>query len=169
METIGDLLSRDLSQRIEEVIQVHQADEQSVYSEVSEYVATNSIRDQYAVLLKAVAEAPAEPYESIGVWVSGFFGSGKSSFAKNFGYALKNPKVLGEDFARLFKRQLDDERIANLLDLINAKIPTEVILFEVAKEKLHFPRNPIGERAPADEISPPHLPGRKLPQPWSVR
>ena len=53
METIGDLLSRDLSQRIEEVIQVHQADEQSVYSEVSEYVATNSIRDQYAVLLKA--------------------------------------------------------------------------------------------------------------------
>src|SRR5271166_30475 len=135
METIGDLLSRDLTHRIEEVIQVHQADEHSVYSEVSEYVATNSIRDQYAMLLKAIAEAPAEPHESIGVWISGFFGSGKSSFAKNFGYALKNPKVLGEDFARLFKRQLDDERAGNLLDLINAKIPTEVILFEVAKEK----------------------------------
>ncbi len=135
METIGELLSRDLTHRIEEVIQVHQADEQSVYSEVSEYVATNSIRDQYATLLKAIAEAPAEQHESIGVWVSGFFGSGKSSFAKNLGYALKNPKVMGEDFARLFKRQLDDERIANLLDLINAKIPTEVILFEVAKEK----------------------------------
>jgi hypothetical protein len=135
METIGDLLSRDLTQRIEEVIQVHQADEQSVYVEVSEYVATNSIRDQYATLLKAIAEAPAEPHEGIGVWVSGFFGSGKSSFAKNLGYALKNPSVRGEDFARLFKRQLDDERIANLLDLINAKIPTEVILFEVAKEK----------------------------------
>jgi hypothetical protein len=28
---------------------------------------------------------------------------------------------------------------------------------------LHFPRKPIGERAPADEISPPHLRGRKLP------
>ena len=135
MKTIGDLLSRDLTHRIEEVIQVHQADEQSVYSEVSEYVATNSIRDQYATLMKAIAEAPAEPHESIGVWISGFFGSGKSSFAKNLGYALKNPSVLGEDFARLFKRQLDDERIANLLDLINAKIPTEVILFEVAKEK----------------------------------
>ncbi|MGA2701483.1 MAG: hypothetical protein ABSH35_10335, partial [Isosphaeraceae bacterium] len=135
METIGELLSRDLTQRIEEVIQVHQADEQSVYSEVSEYVATNSIRDQYAMLLKAIAEAPAEPHESIGVWISGFFGSGKSSYAKNLGYALKNPSVMGEDFARLFKRQLDDEGIANLLDLINAKIPTEVILFEVAKEK----------------------------------
>ena len=133
METIGDLLTRDLNQRIEEVIQVHQADEQSVYSEVSEYVATTSIQDQYALLLKAIAEAPAEPHEAIGVWISGFFGSGKSSFAKNLGYALKNPKILSDDFARLFKRQVADDRVDNLLDLINAKIPTEVILFEVAK------------------------------------
>ena len=135
METIGDLLSRDLNQRIEEVIQVHQSEERSVYSEISEYVATNSIQDQYALLLKAIAESPAEPHEAIGVWVSGFFGSGKSSFAKNLGYALKNTKVLDEDFARLFKRQVGDERVGNLLDLINAKLPTEVILFEVAKEK----------------------------------
>ena len=35
--------------------------------------------------------------------------------------------------------------------------------------KLHFPRKPIGEQAPADEISPPHLRGRELPEPWSVR
>jgi len=35
--------------------------------------------------------------------------------------------------------------------------------------KLHFPRKPIGEQAPADEISPPHLRGRKLSQPGSVR
>ncbi len=34
--------------------------------------------------------------------------------------------------------------------------------------KLHFPRKPIGEQAPADEISPPHLRGRELPQPGSV-
>ena len=34
---------------------------------------------------------------------------------------------------------------------------------------LHFPRKPIGEQTHADEISPPHLRGRKLPQPGSVR
>jgi hypothetical protein len=34
--------------------------------------------------------------------------------------------------------------------------------------RLHFPRKPIGEQAPADEISPPHLRGRKLPKPGSV-
>ena len=64
METIGDLLTRDLSQRIEEVIQVDQADEQSVYSEMSEYVATTVSGTSTPLLLKAIAEAPAEPHES---------------------------------------------------------------------------------------------------------
>jgi hypothetical protein len=134
MNTIGDLLSRDLSRKIEEIIQVDQADEQSVHDEITEYVATDSIREQYHDLLKAIAEAPSDPHESVGVWVSGFFGSGKSSFAKNLGYALENRKVLGTGFADLFKKQLEDTRVSDLLDLINAKTPTEVILFEVAKE-----------------------------------
>ena len=134
MKTIGELLTRDLSRKIEEIIQVDQADEQSVHDEITEYIGTDSIREQYHHLLKAIAEAPADPHESVGVWVSGFFGSGKSSFAKNLGYALQNRTVVGSKFADLFKKQLDDERISDLLDLINAKTPTEVILFEVAKE-----------------------------------
>src|SRR6266567_708931 len=132
--TIGDLLARDLSRKIEEIIQVDQADEQSVHAEITEYVATDSIREQYYHLLKAVADAPSEPHESVGVWVSGFFGSGKSSFAKNLGYALENRTILGSNFADLFKSRLEDKRTSDLLDLINAKTPTEVILFEVAKE-----------------------------------
>jgi len=134
MTTIGDLLARDLSRKIEEIIQVDQADEQSVHDEITEYIATDSIRDQYHDLFKAIAEAPSDPHESIGVWVSGFFGSGKSSFAKNLGYALENRTILRAKFADLFKRQLDDSRIGDLLDLINTKTPTGVILFEVAKE-----------------------------------
>jgi hypothetical protein len=135
MNTIGELLSRDLSRKIEEIIQVDQPNEQSVYAEISEYVATGSIKKQYAELFKAIAEAPAEPHEGIGVWISGFFGSGKSSFAKNLGYALRNKKIQGEDFAKLFKQKINDKNVSSFLDLINAKIPTEVILFEVAKER----------------------------------
>src|SRR5438552_163736 len=134
MKTIGELLTRDLKRKIEEINQVDQADEQSVYAEITEYIATDSIREQYQHLLMAIAEAPSDPHESVGVWVSGFFGSGKSSFAKNLGYALQNRTVLGSRFADLFKKQLGDPHITDLLDLINAKIPTEVILFEVAKE-----------------------------------
>jgi hypothetical protein len=135
MNAIGELLARDLDRKIEEIIQVDQADEQSVYEEITEYIATNSIRDQYAQLLEAIAEAPAEPHEGIGVWISGFFGSGKSSFAKNLGYALKNETIRGKGFAELFKHQIDDERVNNFLDSITARVPTEVMLFEVAKER----------------------------------
>lgn len=134
MTTIGELLTRDLSRKIEEIIQVDQADEQSVHAEITEYISTDSIREQYHQLLKAIAEAPTDLHESVGVWVSGFFGCGKSSFAKNLGYALQNRSIFGSKFAELFKQQIGDSRVSDLIDLINAKIPTEVILFEVAKE-----------------------------------
>jgi hypothetical protein len=68
MATIGDLLNRDLSRKIEEIIQVDQANEQSVHDEITEYVATDSIREQYHRLFRAIADAPSEPDESIGVW-----------------------------------------------------------------------------------------------------
>ena len=133
MDTIGALLTRDLRRKIEEIIQVDQADEQSVHEEITEYIATDSIRDQYAEVLTAIADAPADPHEGVGVWISGFFGSGKSSFAKNLGYALQHDKtVKGESFATLFKQQIGDERISNLLDSVNTRMPTDVILFEVA-------------------------------------
>lgn len=135
MKTIGDLLARDLNRKIVEVIQVDQAAEEDLYAEITEYIATESIRDQYAQLLNAVAEAPADPPDSVGVWISGFFGSGKSSFAKNLGYALQNRPVLGQDFATLFKEQIGDRRVTNLLDSITTRIPTQVVLFEVAKER----------------------------------
>jgi hypothetical protein len=133
MNTIREILARDLTKQIEEVIQVNQTDEHSVYSEIEEYVATDRIKDHYRELFGAMAEAPAEPTEGVGIWISGFFGSGKSSFAKNLGYALSNPTLLGTPASKLLKDQLDDKRIAGYLDLINIKIPTEVVMFDVSK------------------------------------
>jgi hypothetical protein len=79
MKKIVELLSRDLRRRIEEVIQVDQAEEEALVTEIDEDSATDSIRDQCAHLLKAIAEAPYDANEAIGIWVTGFFGSGKSS------------------------------------------------------------------------------------------
>jgi hypothetical protein len=135
MKTVGDLLARNLDRKIEEIIKVDQADAQSVRDEISEYVATGSITDHYAKLLKAVADAPAEPHEGIGVWVSGFFGSGKSSFAKNLGYVLQNRQVQGVPFSNLFKQQVTDRRVGEFLDSINARIPTEVVMFDVSVDR----------------------------------
>lgn len=135
MNTIRDLLQRDLSQRIEEVVQLDQTDEGSVYTEITEYVATDRIREHYRLILRAFAEMPRDPHEGVGVWVSGFFGSGKSSFAKNLGYVLANPPVLGQPAAELFRRQLADPNLDDLIAFINRAIPTEVIMFDVQKER----------------------------------
>jgi len=135
MRTISDLLSRDLTRKIEEIIKVNQTDESSVYTEITEYIATDRIKDQYREVLKAFAEAPKDPHEGVGVWVSGFFGSGKSSFAKNLGYILSNPNVLGENASDLFKKQVDDRRIADLMTFINTAIPTKAIMFDINVDK----------------------------------
>src|SRR5436190_24070108 len=132
MRVIGDLLVRNLQQKIEEIIKVDQTDEQSVYTEITEYVATDRIKNQYRDLFKAIAEAPSDPSEGIGVWISGFFGSGKSSFAKNVGYVLSNQNVLGQQAGTLFKNQVADKHISELVDYINVSIPTEVIMFDVS-------------------------------------
>ena len=135
MTTIGDLLARDLSKQIVEVIQVDQDKDEDLHSEITEYIATDSIKDQYATLLKAIAEAPADPHDKVGVWISGFFGSGKSSFAKNLGYALQCRPVMDQGFDKLFKDAIDDQKVSDLLDSITTRFPTEAVLFEVAKER----------------------------------
>ena len=102
---------------------------------MSEYVATTSIRDQYATAAQGDRRGTrraAREHRRLGL---GLLRVGQEFVRQEPRLCPQEPQVLGEDFARLFKRQLDDERVDNLLDLINAKIPTEVILFEVAKEK----------------------------------
>lgn len=132
-KTIGALLQRDLSRPIEEIVQVDEADDETVYEELAEYVATASIQKQYRKVLKAIADAPSEPSKAIGIWVSGFFGSGKSSFAKNLGYALRNPQVKGRPAADLFKEAVEDVDVSNYVDSINARLYTDVVMFDVTK------------------------------------
>ncbi len=132
---VRDLLERDLTRPIEEIIKVDQEDEGVVFTEITEYIATQRIRDQYYRVLRAIADGKSEPTEGVGVWVSGFFGSGKSSFAKILGYVLGNRTVMGRTAGELFSRQVNDERISDLVEFINAAIPTEVVMFDIAGVK----------------------------------
>lgn len=147
MTLIRETLERDLSQRIEEIIKLDQQDEQVVYQEITEYVATPDIRHSYRTLLEAIATAPAQPSERVGVWVSGFFGSGKSSFAKNLGYMLANRTVCGHPAGQLLAKQLGDQRITELIEYINRAMPTEVIMFDVMADSANKPggTQPIAE------------------------
>lgn len=143
MKTIGELLTRDLSQQIEEVIKLDQRDEKTVHDEITEYVATDRIKDQFVKVLEPISEGPGSPTEAVGIWVSGFFGSGKSSFAKNLGYVLSNRKLLGTPASDLFIQQLlkqspGDPKVKLIEDrikYINARFASHVIMFDVRVDR----------------------------------
>ena len=123
MDKIGTLFKKNIKRRIEEVIKVDQDDEETVKDEIEEYVATPDIKDHFNHVYNAVATYPSEPHEGIGIWVSGFFGSGKSSFAKILGYTLANRKVLSKSASDWFTQNVQDEQITNYLQNINNRFP----------------------------------------------
>lgn len=142
MNKIGELFSKKIDRRIEEVIKVSAPEgadlseyEKSVQEEIEEYVATDAIKDHFCTVYKAIADAPADPHEGIGIWVSGFFGSGKSSFAKILGYTLAARRLSGTSSSEIFKQVVKDSRISAFLDSINTRIPTDAVVFDVSMER----------------------------------
>ncbi len=136
MPAIKELLARGVDRNIEEVIKVDQDDAAVIKSELEEYVITDSILDHYLRILDIYNSTPANPREGVGIWVSGFFGSGKSSFAKNLGLALANRDILGTPAAELFaKRRGDSSKLQVLLKQINELIPTDAVIFDVSTDR----------------------------------
>jgi hypothetical protein len=133
--TIHDLFAHDISRRIEEVIKVDQTDEQIIRDELAEYVVTDSICTHVTEILERYWETPKKPHEGIGVWVSGFFGSGKSSFAKYLGLALENRKILGAGAAYLLGQRTGDAKVQVLLTNISEQIPTNAVIFDVSTDR----------------------------------
>ena len=110
--------SKDIYRSIEKVIAYGVSQEERLKREITEYVVTDSIDEQFnKLLLKMQAAMDAGGENEVGVWVSGFYGSGKSSLTKYLGLAFddsvndmhdvrpfaergKAPRVFGRHFAR---------------------------------------------------------------------
>ncbi len=133
--TVETLFAHDISRQIEEVIKVDQTDEQVLRNELSEYVVTDSIQSNLHQILDRYWITPNKPTEGIAVWVSGFFGSGKSSFAKYLGLALENRPVLGQGAAEILGQRTGDTRVQLLLRNIGERIPTEAVIFDVSTDR----------------------------------
>lgn len=133
---ILDLFDRDVDRHIEEVIKVDQTTASVVKEEIEEYVATEQIRRYYVDVLEGYRETPNKPHEGIGVWISGFFGAGKSSFAKILGYVLENRPLNGTHAAALFAERAADPAIHALLKAINEQVPTKAIIFDVSTDQV---------------------------------
>lgn len=135
-QPIRSLFASDIDRRIEEVIKVDQTDEEILRDEIDEYVVTDAIRSHYTGIFEAYAETPNKPHEGIAVWVSGFFGSGKSSFAKMLGLSISNrPLGGGALAAERFAERAGDTKLRVLQKTISEKIPTHAVIFDVSTDR----------------------------------
>jgi hypothetical protein len=132
---IKTLFEHDITRRIEEVIKVDQTDDQSLKLEMEEYVVTDAIRGHYTGIYEAYRETPNKPHEGIAIWVSGFFGSGKSSFAKMLGLTIENRPIAGESASERFAARAGDNKLHVLLKAITETIPTHAVIFDVSTDR----------------------------------
>ena len=129
---VAELFRSDIYRTIEEVVKVDLADEQVIAAELDEYVATDHILEELEKVLDAYQESINNPTETCSVWVSGFFGSGKSSWAKVLGYLLGNPSVLGKPAGERFFERTHAPRLQALLTTIRSQAPTLSVLLNLA-------------------------------------
>jgi len=134
-QAIAKLFANNIHRRIEEVIKVDQTDEEVIRDEIGEYVVTDAIRHHYTHLFEEYRSAPNSPRDGIAIWVSGFFGSGKSSFAKMLGLSIENRQIAGEPAAARFMQRVDNKKLQVLLRAINEHIPTHAVIFDVSTDR----------------------------------
>ncbi|MEI3547427.1 MAG: BREX system P-loop protein BrxC [Adlercreutzia sp.] len=127
---ISKLFAKDINRPINGVIKVAQDDTDSIQQELSEYVVTNELQRHFADFFEAYDRAIDVPTDKVGVWISGFFGSGKSHFLKMLSYLLSNREVGGVPAVKYFDGKVADPMVYSRMQRA-AAVPTESILFNI--------------------------------------
>ena len=140
MTQIRDLFdpTRELNRPIEKVITYHNRTEAQLRAEISEYIVTDHIEESFSDLLEKMqlAMRGGDGHE-IGAWVSGFYGSGKSSFTKYLGFGLdRRMEIGGGTFLRLLQNQLKTASVKALFNQVSTTYDATVIFLDLASEML---------------------------------
>jgi hypothetical protein len=136
---IKNMFKKDIFRSINGVVKAHQLDERSVWQELDEFVITKELDKHFRKFLSAylnVIDNPKDPAITgkMGVWISGFFGSGKSHFLKVLSYLLENHSHSYEGQTKqaveFFEEKVDDAMLFGDVKRAVAS-NTDVILFNI--------------------------------------
>jgi hypothetical protein len=130
--------NRALNRPIEKVITYQRRSDVQLRTEISEYIVTDNIEENFDRLLKLMQTAlQGGGGNEIGVWVSGFYGSGKSSFTKYLGFALdRTMKIGGDGFLQLLQNQLRTAPVRALFNQVSTTYDPVVVFLDLASEML---------------------------------
>lgn len=129
---IKDMFIKEIDRDIKGVVKIEQDDLEVIKTELEEYVVTNEMRKHFRDFFAAYRKGINENTDKIGVWVSGFFGSGKSHFIKILSYLLANEDIDGKKPIDYF---IEGNKIDNPATLADIRLaiskPTDVISFNI--------------------------------------
>ena len=135
---ISELFKKDISREINGVVKADQLDESSVWQELDEFVVTKEldrhIRKFFERYCEVIDASKNSEDNKNGVWVSGFFGSGKSHFIKVLSYLLANEEHVHEGQTKravdfFFDKIQDASTLGNIKKAVASE--TDVILFNI--------------------------------------
>jgi len=136
---VANIFRKNIDRPINGVVKADQLDEQSVWQELDEFVVTQELDKHFRDFFDRYCEAIDNPTDpgiggKIGVWISGFFGSGKSHFIKVLSYLLDNEphSYEGEtkNAVEFFEDKIQDPMLfGNIKRAVASN--TDVILFNI--------------------------------------
>ncbi len=129
---IREMFAKPIDRDLQGVIIVGQDETANVKQELEEYVVTRELQKHFADFFVSYKTGITGNTSKTGVWISGFFGSGKSHFLKILSYLLENKEIAGKKAIDYF---VDDNKIADPMVLADmqlaANTPTDVVLFNI--------------------------------------
>ena len=132
---IGQMFAKSINREIKPVVKPGQVDDATVKLELQEYVVTQELQKHFAAFFSNYHRGIGADTDRIGVWISGFFGSGKSHFLKMLSYLISDKEVAGKPALEYF---IEDDKITDpkvLADIRAAEsVSTDVILFDIASK-----------------------------------
>ena len=90
---IKDMFAKPIDRDLQGVIKVGDIENENIRQELEEYVVTKELQKHFADFFAAYKKGINGTTPKMGVWISGFFGSGKSHLLKIFSYLLDNTEV----------------------------------------------------------------------------
>ncbi len=129
---IKDMFAKPIDRDLKGVIKIGQDDDANIKQELEEYVVTNELQKHFRDFFAGYKKGIRGNTDKIGVWISGFFGRGKSHLLKILSYLLENREVDGKKAIDYF---LDDKKVKDPMVVADMKlacsVPTDVILFNI--------------------------------------
>ena len=137
MQKIQDLFDsqKKINRKIESVVTFGAKEEDDLKKEIEEYVVTEKLHDSYEKVLEDLQDAFNNTSNEVGIWVSGFYGSGKSSFAKYLGLSFdKSLMIDGQTFGEKLMSRIHDPAITALHKAIASRNNPEIIMIDLTNK-----------------------------------